>query len=148
VTGVTLLARVELDIGTELARLIKVCLIETYGRVQVSGFSGLAVSMLAPGIQVRGFEPGQSRRIFQGEKILGMPSFGGELKLSRGTRYLKAKLTGHFLTIFPPFPARGLLRYHRCGVSWRYKRELPKPGSYNKLAGCITSGGTSHRGQE
>jgi hypothetical protein len=32
------------------------------------GFGGLMVSMLASGTQVRGFKPGQSRRIFQGEK--------------------------------------------------------------------------------
>jgi hypothetical protein len=32
------------------------------------GFGGLGVSMLANGTLVRGFEPGQSRRIFQGEK--------------------------------------------------------------------------------
>jgi hypothetical protein len=29
---------------------------------------------LAFGTQVRGFKPGRSRRIFQGEKILSMPS--------------------------------------------------------------------------
>jgi hypothetical protein len=38
--------------------------------------------MLVSGTQVRGFEPGRSRRIFQGEKILSMPSFGGEVKPS------------------------------------------------------------------
>jgi hypothetical protein len=38
--------------------------------------------MLASGTQDRGFKPGQSRRIFQGEKILSMLSFGGEVKPS------------------------------------------------------------------
>ena len=38
--------------------------------------------MLASGTQVRGFKPGRSRRIFQGEKILSTPSFGGEVKPS------------------------------------------------------------------
>jgi NADPH:quinone reductase-like Zn-dependent oxidoreductase len=33
-----------------------------------SGFSGLVVSMLASGTQVRGFKPGQSRQIFQVKK--------------------------------------------------------------------------------
>jgi hypothetical protein len=33
------------------------------------GFHGLGVSALAFGTQVRGFKPGRSRRIFQGEKI-------------------------------------------------------------------------------
>ena len=37
---------------------------------------------MAFGTQVRGFEPGRSRRIFQGEKILGTLSFGGEVKPS------------------------------------------------------------------
>ena len=39
-------------------------------------------SVLAFGTQVRGFKPGRSRRIFQGEKILSTPSFGGEVKPS------------------------------------------------------------------
>jgi hypothetical protein len=38
--------------------------------------------VLAFGTQVRGFKPGQSRRIFKGEKILSTPSFGGEVKPS------------------------------------------------------------------
>jgi hypothetical protein len=33
-----------------------------------SSFGGLGVSALAFGTQVRGFKPGRSRRIFQGEK--------------------------------------------------------------------------------
>ena len=37
-------------------------------------------SVLAFGTQDRGFKPGRSRRIFQGEKILSTPSFGGEVK--------------------------------------------------------------------
>jgi hypothetical protein len=36
--------------------------------------------MLATGTQVREFKPGRSRRMFRGEKILSMPSFGGEVK--------------------------------------------------------------------
>jgi hypothetical protein len=36
------------------------------------------VSMLASGTQERGFAPGQSRRIFSGDKILSMPSFGSK----------------------------------------------------------------------
>ena len=39
-------------------------------------------SVLAFSTQVRGFKPGWSRRIFKGEKILSMPSFGGEVKPS------------------------------------------------------------------
>jgi hypothetical protein len=40
----------------------------------------VVVSMLASGTHDRGFAPGRSRRIFSGEKILGMPSFGREVK--------------------------------------------------------------------
>ena len=48
-----------------------------------SGFGGLVVSMLASGTLVRGFEPGWSRWIFSGVRIiLSMPSFGGEVKES------------------------------------------------------------------
>ena len=39
-------------------------------------------SVLAFGIQVRGFKPGRSRRIFKGEKILSTLSFRGEVKPS------------------------------------------------------------------
>ena len=44
--------------------------------------------MLAFGTQVRGFKPGRSRQIFQGEKILSTPSFGREVNL-----YLKEGCT-------------------------------------------------------
>ena len=37
-------------------------------------------SVLAFGTQVRGFKPGRSTWIFQGEKILNTPSFGMEVK--------------------------------------------------------------------
>jgi hypothetical protein len=49
-------------------------------KVPASGFGGLGVSALAFGTQVRGFKPGRSRRIFQGEKIVTAPSFGREVK--------------------------------------------------------------------
>jgi hypothetical protein len=63
----------------------------TFGGLVVSmlasdTFGGLVVSMLASGTQDRGFEPGRSVRIFQGEKILSMPSFGGEVKPSVSCR--------------------------------------------------------------
>jgi hypothetical protein len=56
---------------------------------RICGFGGLVVSILASGIQVRGFKPGRSRRIFRGEKILSMPSFGGEVKPSFPCRRLR-----------------------------------------------------------
>jgi hypothetical protein len=49
-------------------------------RDKQSGFGGLAVSLLASCTQVRGFKPGLSLRIFRGDKILSMSSFGGEVK--------------------------------------------------------------------
>jgi hypothetical protein len=68
--------------------------------------------MLASGTQVQGFEPGQSRLIFQGKKFLSMPSFGGEVKPSIPylrhvkdpfkyceSRYLTANFTGHLSPI-------------------------------------------------
>jgi hypothetical protein len=76
------------------------------------GFGGLVVIMLAFGTQDRGFAPGRSRRIFSGENILSMPSFGKEVKpfapyrrfarmsknpiTYRGSRKLYAKLFGRF----------------------------------------------------
>jgi hypothetical protein len=51
-----------------------------YLRAELSGFGGLVVSMLASGTQDRVFTPDRSRRIFSVEKILSMPSFGGEVK--------------------------------------------------------------------
>jgi hypothetical protein len=36
--------------------------------------------VFASSTEVRGFKPGRSRRIFQGEKIPSTPSFGGEVK--------------------------------------------------------------------
>jgi hypothetical protein len=116
-------------------------------RCHKSGFGGLGVSMLASGTQVGGLKPGWSCRIFQGEKILSMLSFGGEVKpsvpchrFSACKRFLQmawnspfvGKITRHLSPTVPPFPARGLSHHHRCGGAWQWKRELPKPGSYNK----------------
>jgi hypothetical protein len=42
----------------------------------------LSAASVASGTQDHGFKPSRSHRIFQGEKILGVPSFGGEVKLS------------------------------------------------------------------
>jgi hypothetical protein len=45
--------------------------------------------MLGSGTQGRGFAPGRSRQIFLGEKILGMPSFGKEVKPFADLRHVK-----------------------------------------------------------
>ena len=88
--------------------------INTLVCVMVSYFPGERLrwsrgSVLAFGTQVRGFKPGRSRRILQGEKILSTPSFGREVKLfvpcrifaaCKRTRKWKSQLsveiTGHF----------------------------------------------------
>jgi hypothetical protein len=49
-------------------------------RSSISGFGGLAVSVMASGTQVRGFKPGRIRRNFKGGKILSTPFFGREVK--------------------------------------------------------------------
>jgi hypothetical protein len=50
--------------------------------VNIDGFGGLVVSMLASGTQGRGFKPCRTRWIFTGVKILSMPSSGGEVQES------------------------------------------------------------------
>jgi hypothetical protein len=45
-----------------------------------SGTGGLGVSMLPSGTQDRRFAPDRSRRIFPAGKIHSMPYFGGEVK--------------------------------------------------------------------
>ena len=56
------------------------------------GFDGLEVAcVLAYGTQVCGFKPDRSRWIFQGEKFLSTPSFGGEVKPSVPCRFTACK---------------------------------------------------------
>jgi hypothetical protein len=52
--------------------------------------------VLASSTQVRGFKPGRSRRIFQGEKIPSTPSFGGELKPVAPCRFTARKISLNF----------------------------------------------------
>ena len=76
-------------------------------------------SVLAFGTHVRGFKPDRSRWIFQGEKILCTPSFGGEVKPSVPCRRFRAckrslnatwksgKIHRPFLAqVVPPFTTR------------------------------------------
>jgi hypothetical protein len=74
----------------------------------VSGYGGLVVSMLASGTQDRGFEPGQSRRIFRAKNaflrrgskaVCSMSQICGMLKnpaVYPGSRNLLTKFLGHF----------------------------------------------------
>ena len=111
--------------------------------------------MLAFSTQVRGFKPGQSRRILKGEKILSTPSFGGEVKPSvpwhRFTvckRTLKCnvevdilgKITGQFLTHkSSTFRCLDLLRRVGRGDNWQRKWEWLEQGEHNKPSGCSAS---------
>jgi hypothetical protein len=67
----------EKEIQEPIAEKVKTMELE----LRLGDFGGLGVSALASGTQVRRFKPGRSRRIFQGEKMLSMPSFGREVKL-------------------------------------------------------------------
>jgi hypothetical protein len=62
--------------------------------------------MLASSIRIRGFKPGQSHRIFSGEKILSMPSFRREVKPFAPVIYMEVEIAGKidrpFLTQFRP----------------------------------------------
>jgi hypothetical protein len=69
-----------LFVGYIPSRLLSRC--SDWVRGSTDGFGGLVVSMLAPGSRVRGFKPGRSRWDFTSVKILSMPSFGGEVKVS------------------------------------------------------------------
>ena len=55
-----------------------------------SGFGGLEVACWPLVPKFAGSKPGRSRQIFQGEKILSTPSFGGEVKPSVPCRRFKA----------------------------------------------------------
>ena len=76
-------------------------------RGELSGFGGLAVACCLWVPKFAGSSPAEAVRIFQGEKILSTPSFGGEVKPSvpcsrftaslnlRGSRNLGKITTGH-----------------------------------------------------
>jgi len=107
--------------------------------------------------QVRGFKPGQSRRIFQGEKILSTPSFGGEVKPSVPCRRFvackrslnvtrKSTFRQNYWPTFsltvPPFAAK------ISGVVWTWRHLAAEvgiskitggQGSHNKPIGCSAS---------
>ena len=80
------------------------------------------VNMLASGTQVRGFDPGRSRRIFRAKKSTACLPWGGSKAVShvadlRGMSKnpgftwkskSHAKLTGHFSPVIPSLADRGL----------------------------------------
>ena len=75
--------------------------------------------MLAFSTQVRGFKPGQSRRIFKGEKILSTPSFGGEAVCPNGVEVvISAKLPDNILAHSSHFRRWDLSRRGGRGGTW------------------------------
>jgi hypothetical protein len=125
--------------GTFCGVAVSMLVSGTFGGLAVSmlasgTFGGLVVSMLASGTQVRGFKHGRSHRIFQGEKIFSIPSFGREVKPFapcrsftacetthnyRESRNFMAKFIGHFSSIVPPFAARIVSRLLHAERAWR-----------------------------
>ena len=85
-------------------------------------------SVLAFGTQVRGFKPGRSRRIFQGEKILSTPSFGKEVKpFVPCRRFTACKRSlnvtwksGIFRQNSSTIPGRSSSSFHYYGLWWRH----------------------------
>ena len=81
-------------------------------------------SVLTFGAQVRGFKPGRSRRIFQGEKILSTPSFGREVpyrgftarKRSLNVTWKSGIFRQNSSAIFRPSSSS----FHYQGLWWRY----------------------------
>jgi len=75
-------------------------------------------SVLAFSTQVCRFNPGRSRQIFKGEKILITPSFGGEVKLSFACRRFaacKRSLNGMEIVMLAKLPDNVLARSsHFC----------------------------------
>jgi len=106
--------------------------------------------------QVRWFKPSEAVRIFQGDRILSTPSFGGEVKPSfpcrrfaACKRYLDVTWISAFRQNYrptfsptvPPFAAR----ISRVVWTWRHLAAKvgtsKKTGSHNKPIGCSASGG-------
>jgi hypothetical protein len=110
--------------------------------------------VLAFSTQFRRFKPGRSRRIFQGEKILSMTSFGGEVKPSvprrrfaackislkqRGTRYFRPNDRTFLVQQVSHFAAR----ISSVVVTWgllamKVGTLNTHGGMYNKPTGCST----------
>jgi hypothetical protein len=109
-------------------------------------------SILTFDTQVRGFKHDLSRRIFQGEKIISMPSVGGEVKPSvpcckfadpyNGADVaIVSKITGYFSLTVPPFTARDfLLHFGHGSATGGASGNFQSIRQYNKPAGCGTSG--------
>jgi hypothetical protein len=133
---------------------------QSSNQLSSSGVGGLGVSALASGTQVRGFKPGRSRRIFQGEKIISAPSFGREVKPWVPSRWFtackrslgvswKSASRQNWSAISRPhssgFGYQDRSRIVDARDDWRWKLERLKQGKSISRTGWGTSGGISHR---
>ena len=108
--------------------------------------------MLAFGTQVRGFKPGRSRRIFQGEKILSTPSFGREVKPfvpCRRSTACKRSLnvtwkSGIFRQNSSAISLPSGSSFHHWGLCWRHLAvqagTTKDQGLYNKPSAAVRPG--------
>jgi hypothetical protein len=86
------------DTLTTLTFLWKVALVLNFKYPQFCNhwqvpLKGLVVTVLAIGPKVRGFKPSREQRIFKGDKIRRMTSFGGEIKPSAPCRKILQHVT-------------------------------------------------------
>ena len=108
--------------------------------------------MLAFGAQVRGFKPGRSRPIFQGEKIPSTPSFGREVKpfvpcrrFSPCKRSLNVTWkSGYFRQNSSAIYRPSSSSFHYEGLWWRHLAvqvgKTNDQGLYNKPSAAVHPG--------
>ena len=108
--------------------------------------------MLAFGTQVRGFKPDRSHRIFQGEKILSTPSFGGKVKPSVPCRRCTACKrsqnvtwkSGIFRQNSSAISCASSSSFYYQGLWWRYLAVqvgmTKDQGLYNKPSAAVHPG--------
>ena len=104
------------------------------------------------GTQVHGFKPGRSRRIFQGEKILGTPSFGREVKPFVSCRRFTACKrslnvtwkSGIFRQNSSAISRPSISSFHYQGLCWRHLAmqvgKTKDHGLYNKPSAAMHPG--------
>ena len=109
-------------------------------------------SVLAFGTPICGFKPGRSRRIFQGEKLLSMPSFGREVKsFAPCRRFTACKRplnvtwkSGIFMQNSSAFSRPSSSSIHYQGLWWRHLAvqvgRNKDQGLYNKPSAAVHPG--------
>ena len=132
--------------------LQKVCMYVPYMWLQWS-----RGSVLAFGTQFRGFKPGQSRQIFQDEKILSTPSFRREVKpfvpchifvaCKRTQKCMRGSRS--FLLILMAISHPSSSSFHYQGLWWRHLAvqvgTTKDQGLYNKPQAAVHPGALAAR---